>query len=335
MVNRHTEQVLRKVNQQKRKGSAEAGGASRKTAESRTGREELIRRNVQRHKIKHKKNNTLYYLLLLFILAVVGITLSLTVFFKIDTIQVVGNGSIPADSLTEATGIKIEDNLFRINTDRAEKSIISQFVTIDQATVSRKLPNTLEIKVEPAQVIAVARYNEQYYNVSRHSRVIGISKEKNIPVGIPEVVGCDYTDVELGDYLDEQNVEQNKLETLNLVLEAIEANSLKNVGYIDLTDVAFVKLYYEDRLEIKMGGLTDFAYELGCVKQLIQNQIPESDMGIIDATLHSGQYAYRAVNSITLPEGDIKSSRPATDGVAGYDLPGDEVPRESASSAAT
>lgn len=315
MVNRHTEKVIR----QSRKGRAKKA--------RHPSREEQIRGSVRRHRIRHKKNYILYYLLLLILLAAVGIILSLTVLFQIETIRVEGGGGLSSQEVIAASGIKKGDNLFRINTRRAEISILNQFITIDGVTLARKLPNTLVITVEPSRLMAVSSYGGKYYSVSKGSRVIAVSEERPDEPEVPLVTGCDYSDAELGDYLKDFDVEKNKLEILETVLAGIEENELEGVGYVDLTDVAFIKLYYQDRLELKMGSLTDFSYELGRVRQLIQTNVPPDAVGVIDATLHNGAYYYRDTGQITLPE-DRAEAAPAPSGTIGYDLPGDEWDRE-------
>lgn len=362
MVNRHTEKLLRQAASGRRppEGKAAGGkppggkkrrpsgdkphpGTSPKSANPGTkgvpqkkkpakarrrkvSREDIIHQNARRHAIRHKKNYILYYLLLAILLLGVGLVLSLTVFFKIERFQVGEDGGIPQEALIEATGIHAGDNLFRISTDRAAKSIVSQFITLDGAKVSRRLPDTVVIETEPAQLLAVVRYGSQYYNVSKGSRVIGISEEKPETSSVPVVVGCDFSDVELGDYLADMDVERNKLTVLSAVMGAIEENTLKNVGYVDISNIAFIKLYYEDRLEIKMGNLTDFSYELGRVKQLIREKVPENGFGVIDATLHNGVYYYRDTGEITLPLDGKDRSQSSLGGTAGYDMPGDELP---------
>jgi cell division septal protein FtsQ len=310
MVNRHTEKLIRQAGKR-------AGKKPRKPS-----REEQIRGSVRRHRIRHKKNYILYYLLLLFLLLTVGTVLSLTVLFRIEHIQVEGAGALPVQEIIAASGIKKEDNLFRINTRRAETSILNQFITIDGVTLSRKLPSTVVITVEPSQLMAVSVYSGQYFSVSKGSRVISVSNERPEEPGIPLVIGCDYSDAELGDYLKDFDMEKNKLEILETVLEGIAEVELEDIGYIDLTDVAFIKLYYQDRLELKMGGLTDFAYELGRVRQLIEANVPGDAVGVIDATLHNGAYYYRDTGQITLPE-ERQDAQPPLAGI-GHDLPGDE-----------
>ncbi len=305
------------------------GAPSRRQAAAHADREELVRSSVRKNRTRHRKNYMLYYILLLLVLAATGITLSLTVFFNIETIQVAGNGHIDAQSLISVSRVKKGDNLFRISTERAARAIVGQYVEIDRVSVSRKLPDTLAIQVELAKLMAVVKWDNHYYSVSHGGRIIAVADKmpalEGDEAGIPLVVGCDFTDVELGSYLDQLDTSRNKLDTMKLVLDAIDDNSMKNIGQIDLEDVAFIKLYYEDRVEIKMGGVTDFTYELSRVKQLLKEKVPEGECGVLDATLRNGSYYYRETGSVQLP--GSSQSTPSTESKApiGHDMPGEEA----------
>lgn len=251
-------------------------------------REELIRQSVSRNKRRHKKNYILYYILLFFILAVTGITLSLTVFFNVEQISVSGNGGISSQSLIAATGVKKGDNLFRISTGQVKKRIFDSNVTIDDVAVKRNLPSTLSIVITPAQVEAVIYFQEKYYSVSPNNRVIAISDTYSEEA--PFVLGCDFTGVELGDSL--IGNDQNKMELLELVLQAIETNEIE-IDTIDITDLSTIKLYFQNRIEMKFGSVIDLEEELRNVKLLIETEVEEGEYVSIDATLRNGKYYKR------------------------------------------
>lgn len=282
-------------------------------------REQLIRQDVKRKKKRRKKNYILYYILLAIILLVTGIALSLTVFFNIETIRVEGNKSVSEQEIIAASGVQSGDNLIRLNMDKAEKSVISQFITLDEAEIIRDFPTGLTIRVREAEVIAVVRYSDRYYAVSRGGRVVGI-EDRNRWMGVPEIAGCNYIDVELGDYLTE-TIEadngdaipanaNNKYDTMMAVLRSIEANSFEEINYIDLKDITTIKLYYQDRIEMKFGSITNLDYELSCVKTIIETETTDDGYYIVDDTLGNGRYYISQPESLTLP---LTDKPPASD----------------------
>lgn len=318
----------------RRKEKAPAGGLARpagKRPRPRPGdsREELIRGNVDRHKRRHKKNYVLYYILLLFLLLVVGVTLSLTVFFKIETISVVGNGSISAEQLIADSGLQLGENLFRTNTDRAARSVVEKNVNIDSVVVSRKLPDTMEIRVELSEVAAVVWSDGKYYSLSGGNRIVRIADGNEEP-GAVEVIGCDFSSEYLGDYVEPMT--ENKLETLLAVVDALEKNELTGlVRYVDISSITTIKLYYNDKVEIWLGGITNLSYELGKIKELFEKQtIDSTAYGRLDATV-SGKYYYLPLESLELPDqspADLARLSPETPNVVTDTPPDEEVPLE-------
>ena len=291
-------------------------------------RQQIIQNTVKKRKKRRRKSYILYYILIGVILSVTGVVLSLTVFFNVETITVEGNQSIQREEIIAASGVKTGDNLLRLNVNRAGQSVIGAFVNLDQVTIERNFPSGLTIRVEEAQVEAVIRSDGQYFALSQGGRIVGIG-EKNQWPGVPEVVGCDYTGIGLGDYLvsEAQNSREktvvandaNKYTTLEAVLNAIEANTMKNINYIDLNDITTIRLYYQERMEIKFGSITNLDYELSCVKEIIQKETLDDGYYIIDDTLANGKYYLSQPESLELPLADAKGdSKPG----GGTDLSG-------------
>lgn len=281
----------------------------RSPAREKDRREQIIRDNTKKRKRRHKKNYILYYILLLIIVVVTGVVLSLTVFFNVETIEVEGNGNIPESEILSACGVKIGDNLLRTNTDRAANSILRQYVNLDEVTVSRQFPSTLSIRLTLSKVMATVRDNEKYYSLSYGGRIIGIDDSNPEPEAL-QVVGCDYSDAVLGSYL--VNQEENKLEVLKAVVGAIEENDLQDdIQYADLSDITTIRLYYNDRIEIKLGGITDIGYELSRVKGVIEQKVGAGEIVSIDATLRNGAYYILPLETLELPKEEAEPAPPS------------------------
>ena len=93
---------------------------------------------------------------------VAAVTLSLTVLFKIDTIQVTGSSRYPAQQIVSISGIVQGENLFLAKTKEARTAIESQLPYIKAATVSRQLPATIVIHVEDDTAKGAIAYEGQY-----------------------------------------------------------------------------------------------------------------------------------------------------------------------------
>ncbi|MFZ2539013.1 MAG: FtsQ-type POTRA domain-containing protein [Oscillospiraceae bacterium] len=262
-------------------------------------RQVKMQQNTRRHKRRHKKNYILYYISLLFLITVIGVSLSLTVFFNIESIAVKGNTGIDTNSIIASCGIAKGQNLFRINIDKASKSIISKHLTIDNVIIKRKIPNTLSIEVKMAKTKAEISYSGKSYNLSFSNKIIGVGKAPADATTI-KVVGSDLKDIKIGQYIIPDD--KNKLEVIDIVLAAIEKKELSQIKVIDITDEMIIKLYYGDRYEIKVGGVLDIEYKLQWAINLIDQQLTdENEKGIIDVSVNNGMYYFRHADKINIP----------------------------------
>ena len=80
-----------------------------------------------RRRKRSKKKYTLYYLLALVLMLCIGVALSLTVFFKIESIQVVGDTRYAKEQLIDAAGIRRGENLFRVSQKDSSEKLIAGY----------------------------------------------------------------------------------------------------------------------------------------------------------------------------------------------------------------
>ena len=95
-------------------------------------------RSTQRSRRKRRRNLSLYYLMIFIIVSAVGITLSLTVFFNIDEINVSGDSQYDKNQIIKCSNINIGDNLFRTNFIKSEEKILKELAYIDDVQIQRQ-----------------------------------------------------------------------------------------------------------------------------------------------------------------------------------------------------
>lgn len=117
---------------------------------------------------------------------------------------------------------------------------------------------------------------------------------KSLAPGTVEFGGCEFYDFEVGDYVIPDN--ENKLDDINAILEAIKENDFTGITFVNLKDTASIEMYYEDRLQIKIGTLKDLSYKLKCAKTLIETKKQDSEYGIWDVSI-DGKYYFRPVEA--------------------------------------
>ena len=91
---------------------------------------------------------------LTFFLIIVAIIFTMSVFFKVEKIDVSGNSKYSKEQIISASGIHTGDNLFFINRIGAGSRVVVKLPYIDSVKITRSLPNRVTITVEESKAVA-------------------------------------------------------------------------------------------------------------------------------------------------------------------------------------
>lgn len=126
----------------------------KRTFAARPGREGKKKRRLTRAAIRRRRAiRRLTALALLLCVIGVGVYLTVTMLFKINTLQVVSDGAVVSEvggyssaEILEALGVHVEENIFSF--DPAEKSaaLERQFPLLENIHVERDYPNTVVVR---------------------------------------------------------------------------------------------------------------------------------------------------------------------------------------------
>lgn len=240
-----------------------------------------IRKTAEKRRKRRKRSYTLYYILLFLLILITGVTLSLTVFFKIEQIKVVGNKTILSDQIIKATNIKVGDNLLRANTKDASTSIINSIINVEKVSIKRSLPATIVINIVEAKGYYTTVQNKKFLIISKGGRVI----ETNLaakPNNLILINGISQKKFSKGDFLSKKI--KNKFELLDLVDFELNKYKFANITGINLTDSIDLSFTYNDKITVRLGTATDLDAKIKFVKEIISSRLTPADAGVIDAT---------------------------------------------------
>lgn len=249
--------------------------------------------NIRKHKRKHKKNNILYHILFTIITSITLYTLSITVWFEIENISVIGETDISHEEIIATSNVELYENLIKLSKKSLERKIANEYITIDSVKAHKVLPNTLEIEIEMAQPKALLYYDRMYYTLSESNRIIGFDNKNNYQKeNLVSFILDDLEGIDLGFYL--KDFDEDVLEDVDRLLLAIEENHFNTINYVDLTSISDIRFYASDLYEIKAGGFSEISYKLHCAKSIIDLQLEDdTEKGIIDVSVDNGVYYFR------------------------------------------
>lgn len=254
--------------------------------------------SLQRMKARRRRK-ILSYSALLIILVIVGVVLSLTVFFHIEKIEVVSDSIYNNESIITATEIKLQDNLFLTNTKQAAEKIEKALPYISQAKIKRHLSGKLSIElVETSAKMAIEKDGE-YIFINENGKVLEQSSILSEVVSLVE--GVEINSAEVGttiSFLDKttQNESGEKtvinngdkvLENLTASFAATQANITGQITKINLTDMSNVNIVFDGRILLKCGDATKINDTLKFASAIIKklNEENPNYLGTINLTI--------------------------------------------------
>ena len=275
MANRNHKQI-----RQKPAGDMSGAGRTAAGAAGRRGRmNDSARVASSRRRRRRRGNMILYYLLLFLIMVSTGIVLSLTVFFNIEQITVVGTDRYEQQDLVQATGVALGDNLFRINKEQIRGNLMA-FPYIENVKISRKYPPALLVEVTQAKQMAAIKADGLYVLLSDQGRILETQLTEP-PDGVLVVTGFTVPG-QPGEMMGED--QQENLLMIRYLLDAMEKTSFTGVQELDLSDRLNMVINYENRIRLELGSEGELDYKLRFARTLIEQQLEADFEGIVDVS---------------------------------------------------
>ena len=245
------------------------------------GRKAIARRGITVRARRRRRRMILFYLFTFFLVIAAAVTLSLTVLFRIDTIQVENTSSYSQEEILEVCGIGKGENLFLADVEEAQSRIDEQLPFSGRVSVSRKLPATLIVNIEAPVLSSVFKQDGQYIVLSDEEKIVEITD--TLPEGCPLVTGMKLKDPKVGKQA--QAEDKKVLETYQELTETLEKCELSNITEIRMEDIYQMTVVYEDRIRILLGTSNDLQTKISAAKKIVEQELSETEKGELDVSL--------------------------------------------------
>ena len=255
---------------------------------------------------KRMLKRLLFYTLTVLILVSVCFVLSITVFFKIDAIEVEGETRYPAEDIIGSCNIEIGDNLILCNTSTGESEIWKKYPYIESVDIRKKLFNKIVIEVREAVPASVIESDGKYVLLSESGKIIDISDKKQSDV--PIIMGAKLMTPKLSSSVKYKDPKVE--EYISEILSAAEEYKLGQLRVIDVGNLSKIIVETKTGLHIILGTPENVDYKLKTAKKIIDKDIPANDVGTLDVSLSSadGGKSYFSSKKKTSEPADAKPS---------------------------
>ena len=253
---------------------------------------------------KPLNRNRLVLKLLTVVAVVIALILGVSVFFKVDGIEVSGNSKYSAWDICQASGIKEGDHLLTFSRAKAASKIITAMPYVESVRIGIKLPGTVKIDIVEAKVpYAVQATDDTWWLVTSSGKVIekaatgaetGYTRVLGVHLDAP-VSGAQAVAKENNQpQIDEQGntipvavTQAKRLETALNIAEYLELNGIiGTAASIEVEDLADIRFWYGQRYQVNLGDDTQLLYKISFVKGAI-DQMNEYQSGILDVSFKS------------------------------------------------
>lgn len=226
------------------------------------------------------------------VLAVIGIIILIMMssLFNVNTINVVGNAKVSSEKIISLSKIEKHSNIFRFNKRQAIDNI-KENAYIETVSITRKIPNTVEIEVTERTENFMLQFADSYVYINNQGYMLDISNEK---LNLPIIIGIttDLSNIQAGNRMNREDLE--KLQTVIEIYETAKRNGLNElITKIDVSDTKNYTLILEtegktvylgdvsDELNTKFLYLKDILeYEKGNSGEIFLNENLNNQRGV-------------------------------------------------------
>ena len=234
---------------------------------------------------------------------VLALVLAMSVFFRVEHIQVSGMDQYTPWDISQASGIKQGDSLFSLGLPGAAARI-KELNYVKDVRIGIRLPNMVIIDITEVRVTyAVKAQNNEWWLLDSSGRVIEKSAQEE-PEDCTKILGVRLQNPKAGEQavaleiatpeVDENGntipvtvTEAHRLTVALNIADYLEANGIIGQAQcIDVNDLGDIQFWYGQQYQAKLGDEQQLSHKISLVKGAIDKLSQEShNSGVLDASL--------------------------------------------------
>lgn len=240
---------------------------------------------------------------------VLAAMICVSIFFKVEIIEVSGASVYDEWTVREASGIQVGDNLLTFSRGRAGGRIKAELQYVDRVRFGIKLPNTVIIDIEEFDVVyAVKSSDGTWYLINSDGKVID-QTDGGTAANYTKILGVTLSGPIKGEQAraaeeivaapesttpPENPAEptvpqvlitnQSRLDTALQILRALELNGIVGeAASVNVSDLSHIELWYGTRYQVNLGDANQMDRKIADMKATI-SQLAEYQTGSLDVS---------------------------------------------------
>jgi cell division protein FtsQ len=248
-------------------------------------KEAILRKKKKRRAIKRS-------IVAISIMTIILITLCFNLpYFNISSIKVDGNKNVTSEEILNLSELKSGTNIFKFIVSKTRKSVLRNPYVLN-VDVSRKIPNTVVLKVSERNATFYVSYNESFYVIDNN--LIVLEKRSTIEgMHLLKLDDIDMATAEIGKALAIED--QNKKKALVELSDFLSEHNILNdfeIKAIKLNDFKDITLYVNNAY-IKLGTSEDVKGKLTKAFSILRDEKFNGLKGYIDVSFKGNPVIYK------------------------------------------
>lgn len=232
--------------------------------------------------------NRLVLHLVTVVAVVIALMLGLSVFFKVENIQVSGCEKYTAWDVQQASGVNVGDQLLTLSREKAAGKIIAQLNYVKSVRIGITLPDTVNIEItELAVTYAAESLDGSWWLISadgkvvaqigdsekdKFTQILGVKLLNPVAGEVAEAYQTPAEKDEEGNTIPVTVTAQQRLNAAVDICEYLERNNIiGTAASINVEDLQDIQLWYGTKFQVLLGDTTELSYKISCMKGFIDD----------------------------------------------------------------
>ena len=226
---------------------------------------------VKKPKKTNKSSKVIKYLCIMFLLIIAILLLFMSPIFNLEEININGNAKLTTNECLELTGLEIGQNIYKLNKIQI-KNNLKQNAYIENVSISRKLPNKIEITItERKTTYQLELENNEYAYINNQGYILeksNIKLENIIITGFSTKI----ENINVGSRINQTDLE--RLETVLKIVDSAESNGIiEHITKIDIQDKNDYKLILEgEKKTVYIGDASSISTRMLYIKAILEKE---------------------------------------------------------------
>ena len=282
-----------------------------------------------------------------------GIYLTVTMLFKINTIEVrtadgvvSEAGGYSSEQILQALGVQKEENIFSFDPAAKAAALEKVFPMLEDIRVERDYPSTVVVRVAEAQPAYAMQTAKGWLTLSAGLKILAADSAQ--PTGLPTLYGGEPVFSDPGEQLCfeeetpadsstasesasdaasasaavEEEAGDKRLEALSTLLTALDTVGMRgDVTRIEFADPEEMAFLYQDRISVRLGTLNELDYKLKLARHVLLNEDGKGCAATDTGTLDFTHISMSSTRKFTFAQGEPELP-------SGYVVPEPTTPEE-------